>query len=369
MAEQTETPLKVRNKQQRRKAVAPVPLEAMKNLQLSLFQQVLANTDAQRSELSNVIDLWDATPRYSISRTRMNDMRTAEGFLEVAEIPFQYRGREFTAVIYPARIKDKDGKRQSYYPSAREELVEHALRKISMDQQAGFFDAPTYRSGVKFSEHALRKELEEHGHSQRYDEIVEALDILSLASIEIVATDENGDEPFARSSYLTALTGVRRKDYLADRKAKWAAQFHPLVTQSIHRLTYRQFNYNRLMNCRSQLARWLLSQLVLKFIQASHMTPFEMRYSTIKRDSALLDGYKQQRQAVAALDDAWEELRDLKTLHTVRKNEQRGARSKLEDVIYTLHPTGEFIAEQKAANRRKADGDKSVLEIRKGQGE
>ena len=72
---------------------------------------------------------------------------------------------------------------------------------------------------------------------------------------------------------LAALSGIKRKDYEADRSAKWAAQFHPLVTQSIDRVTYRQFNYKRLMKCRSQLARWLLSQLVLKYTQASHITP------------------------------------------------------------------------------------------------
>lgn len=350
----------------RRKAVAPVPETALNNEQLSLFQQVLANTDDQRGELSNAIDLWDATPRYSITRARMNEMRTAEGFLETAEIPFQYRGREFVALVYPARIKGKDGKRQSFYPSAREELVEHALRKISAEQHAGFFDKASYRSGVRFSLHLLRKELEEQGHSLRYDEIIEALDILSLGAIEIVARNEDGDEAFARSTYLAALSGIKRKDYEADRSAKWAAQFHPLVTQSIDRVTYRQFNYKRLMKCRSQLARWLLSQLVLKYTQASHITPFEVRYSTIRRDSALLDGYKLQRQAVVALDDAWEELRELKALHTVKKAEQRGVRAKLVDVIYTLHPTSEFISEQKAANRRKIDGEATALRLVKG---
>jgi hypothetical protein len=351
----------------RRKAVAPVPETALNNEQLSLFQKVLANTEQQRGELSNAVDLWDATPRYSISRVRMNELRTAEGFLPVQEIPFQYRGHEFTAVIYPAQVKGKDGKRQSFYPSAREELVEHALRKISTEQHAGFFDKPSFRSGARFSLHVLRKELEEHGHSLRYDEIIEALDILSLGAIEIVATNEDGDEAFARSTYLSALSGIKRKDYENDRAAKWAAQFHPLVTQSIDRLTYRQFNYDRLMDCRSQLARWLLSQLVLKYTQASHITPFEMRYSTIKRDSALLDGYKLERQAIAALDDAWQELRELKALHTVKKAEQRGGRAKLEEVIYTLHPTSEFIAEQKAANRRKMiDGEAATLRLVKG---
>ena len=344
-----------KKKPTRRKGVAPVSRTAMNNQQLSLFQNFLANTNDEREELSNAVDLWDTTPRYSVSRVRMNAMRTADGFLDILEIPFNYRGRSFTAVIHPARIKDKDGNRQSYYPSAREELIEHALRKISTEQQAGFFDKPSYRAGVKFSLSILRKELEQQGHSLRYDEMIEALDILSLSSIEIVATNEDGDEAFARSTYLAALSGIKRKDYEDDRNAKWAAQFHPLVMQSIDRVTYRQFNYHRLMKCKSQLARWLLSQLVLKYTQAALTNSFEIRYSTIKRDSALLNGYKFERLAVAALDDAFDELKELGALITIRKNEQRGIRSKIEDVIYTLFPSREFTAEQKAANRRQKD--------------
>ena len=213
------------------KVVKPVPEPAFENRQLNLFQNFLANTDGERDSLSNAIDLWDSIPRYAISRLKMNSLRTAEGFLETVEIPFNYRGRSLTAVIHPARVKDKDDNRVSFYPSAREELIEHALRKIAADQQVGFFDQPDYRSGARFSLHALRRELEQKGHSLRYDEIIEGLDILSLATIEITGANPDGETlPFARSSYLSALAGVKRKDLDADPQARWVAQFHPLVT-------------------------------------------------------------------------------------------------------------------------------------------
>lgn len=339
----------------RRKGVAPVADDAFASRQLSLFQGFLANTEDQREALSNAVDLWDSIPRYAVSRARMGAMRTAEGFLPVMELSFNYRGRPLNATIYPAQVKTKDGKRVSFYPSAREELIEHALRKISAEQHNGFFDEPTYRSGARFSLYQLRKELEQQGHSLRYDELIEGLDILSLSAIEIGATNDDGDEAFARSTYLAALTGVKRKDYESDRAKRWVAQFHPLVTQSIDQVTYRQFNYQRLMRCSTQLARWLISQLVLKYTQAAVLNSFEMRYSTIKRDSALLGGYKLERQAVAALDSAWDELTELGALARVVKTEQRGARSKLLDASYVLYPSAEFAAEQRAANRRQRD--------------
>lgn len=340
------------------KRVAPLPDGAFASRQLSLFQGFLANNGDQREALSNAVDLWDNVPRYAISRVRMNAMRTAEGFLPVAELNFNFHGKSLIARIYPAQVKDGTGQWKSYYPGAREELVEHALRKIAAERNCGFFDRAEYRSGVQFSLYQLRTELEQQGHSLRYDQITEALDILSRSSIEIESATDGGDEVFAQSTYLSALSGVRRKDYDANRNVRWAAQFHPLVTQSIDRVTYRQFNYQRLMKCGSQLARWLTVQLVLKYTQASLVNSFEMRYSTIRRDSGLLDGYARERAAISALDDAWEELKALGALATIKKTEQRGLRGKLENVVYTLHPTPEFSAEQRAANRRHGDTDK-----------
>jgi hypothetical protein len=164
------TPFKA--KPPRRKAVAPVASDGFENPQLDLFQGFLANTDDEREALSNAVDLWDNVPRYSVSRSRMTTLRTAEGFLEEIEIQFQYRGRSFKAVIHPARVKDKDGNRTSFYPSAREEIVEHALRKLSAEQQAGFFDKSNARSGVRFSLYALRQELAEQGHALSYDQVI-----------------------------------------------------------------------------------------------------------------------------------------------------------------------------------------------------
>ena len=350
MSEDKKKPVKPRKNQ--------LPAEAFASKQMNLFQNFLANADASEG-LSNAIDLWDMIPRYSVSKLRMASLRTEDGFLDPIEIPFVYRGRPLAAIIHPARIKIKDGGALSFFPGAREELVELALRKISSEQAAGFFDSQGYRSGVRFTLSQLRKELAARGHELRSDEIIQSLDILSLSAIEIVGSD-GSDQAFARSTYLPSLAGVRRQQYEAKSAVKWVAHFHPLVTQSIDHLTYRQFNYHRLMRCRTQLARWLINQLVLKYTQASPMTPFEMRYSTIKRDSALLDGYCLERLAIGFLDRVWEELRELGTIVAIQRTEHRGARAKLLDVCYKISPSREFVAEQKAANRRRLDAQAPV---------
>jgi hypothetical protein len=127
------------------------------------------------------------------------------------------------------------------------------------------------------------------------------------------------------------------------------------VTESINKIAYRQFNYQRLMKCSVQLSRWLINQLVLKYTQASMLNSFDMRFTTIRRDSGLLSGYSRVRDAVAKLDESWEEIKSLGTVTMVNKQDQRGSRGEFKDVVYTIYPSREFVAEQKAANRRQND--------------
>jgi len=334
--------------------------------QLDLFRYFLCGSDDERDRLSNTLDLWDSVPRYSVSRQAMEKMRKASAFPQLMNIPFHYRGRELKAIIQPAWIQDKDDNVIGYYPSANEELIEDALLKIAAEQDRGYFDKTNYRSGVVFTLYMLREELKKRGHARSYQQIVLSLNILARSTIEIrTMVDGKGGEGFAISAYISGLSAVSRGILADDPQAKWIVQFHPLVTQAIDALKYRQFNYAQMMSHCTQLARWLHKQLSLKFTFASLMTSFEMRFSTVKRDSALLDSYKQQRQAIAKLDAAFGELETSGVLMTVKKYEIRGSRDKLEDVTYTLTASREFITQMKAANKRQslavekstADGD------------
>lgn len=349
-------------KKPRRRALKPVPAEAFTNQQLSRFQDFLANTDDERDALSNAIDLWDSIPRYALPRKKQEEIRLPGGFLPIRKVDFQYRTKAYTAQIRPARLEERDKKGKltgatiEYYPSAREELIEHALRKLAAEQYGGFFDKPDYRSGVAFTLYRLRQELAAQGHAMTYEGLAEGLEILHYSQITIIDPESDADDPSLISqAYLPALAKVNKKGRAADPDARWFVQFHGLVTDSINQITYRQFNYQRLMKCSTQLARWLISQLVLKYTQASLHNSFKMQLSTIKRDSGLMNGYSRARDAVAALDDAWQEVKDLGALYQVTKAEQHGPRGKLEDVIYTLYPSLEFATEQKAANRRQKD--------------
>ena len=351
------------------KGTAPLPEEAFNNRQLSLFQSFLANDDAQRDILSNAIDLWDSIPRYSLSRRRQDELRQPGGYLPIRKITFQYRSIPLTAVIRPARLELRDGEGRptgetvEYYPSAREELIEYALRRLATEKTSGFFDDSQPRSGLYFTLYRLRQELATQGHSMTHSDLAEGLDVLSLGGLDIETEGDHdalGVRKFGRATFIVNLAGVKREDLTRNPNARWYVEFHPFVTASIDKIAYRQFNYHRWMQCRGQLGRWLISQLVLKYTQAALSTSFIMKYSTIKRDSGLLDGYKLTRQAVAALDEAWEELKEQGVLTSCTKEEERGARAKLEDVRYTILPTRTFANEQRTANKRQLDAKAAV---------
>jgi hypothetical protein len=304
--------------------------------QLSLFQTFLCNNEGERLQLSNTIELWDSIPRYSVSRQAMDKMRDAGGFLNLLKLQFMYRQSEFNIVIQPALIEEKDKKGNTstvaYYPSANEELVEEALRKLAVDQNKGFFDKAEYISGVVFSLYQLREELKRMGHTRSLEQVKLSLDILARSFIQI-----EGDMPESkntkRSTYLPEVISVTKKDLDADPNAKWLVRFHPLVTNSIEKLSYRQFNYERLMKHSRQLTRWIHKLLIQKYVFASKTKTFEIRYSTIKRDSAMLNNYARERKAQEDCDFCIEELKTDGVLAMYDRRTETGARGKITDIV------------------------------------
>jgi hypothetical protein len=201
--------------------------------------------------------------------------------------------------------------------------------------------------------YALREELAKRGHARSYQQIVMALNILSGSIIEIEARDGEKGEALVKSPYLPSLVAVSKKRLKDDPDAKWMVQFHPFVTDSINQVTYRQFNYHLMMGHSTQLARWLHKQLVLKYTFADFSKPFDIRYSTVKRDSGLLSSYSRERAAIDALETAFRDLQEQKIIGSYERKDITGPRRKLLDVVFKIWPSIEFIKEAKAANKRR----------------
>lgn len=324
--------------------------DAFKSPQLDLFQSFLCNTQDEKDRLSNTVELWDSIPKYSISQQAMNKMRTKEGLLPRLEKEFKYRDQEYKVRITAAIIDTEDGKEKAYYPSSNEELIEDALRKIAAEQYKGFFDKPEYISGVIFSLHLLRNELKRRGHTRSFQEIIKSLQIISGSLIEILLPNSKG---FSRTNYLPSLTAVSRQKLSEDPKAKWVAQFHPLITKSIDNISYRQYNYHQMMSHSTQLARWMHKRLSHSYINASCSTPYITWLSTISRDSGLLE-YKRPHDIVRKFELSLDELKQNNVLHSFsRLDDIRGKRNKILDTKYSLSPHPDFVKDIKAANKRQ----------------
>ena len=332
-----------------------------RSLQLDLFQTFLNNKPEELAGLSNALDFWDSIPRYSLSQQAMSKLRDERGFLNNLELNFRYRGCAMHVSIQAALIKDSDGVTRAYYPSGTEELIEEALRKLAADKWNGNFDAKKEAYGVYFTIYELREELYKRGHGRTFEEIFKSLQILS-GSLMILSGDlpRSNNRAIARSNFFPLLVGVTKQDLSVDPSAKWYVQFHPLASEDITTLRFRQFNYDRLMRGSGSLTRWLIRLITLKFTQASQLVTWETRYTTIKTDSSLLEGFARKRAAQKYLRDCFQELVELELLTAYTTEEILGPRGKVTDIIFKLTPHQKFAAEARAANKRLLDAEKAL---------
>lgn len=120
-------------------AAAPPP-SAFAGTQLSLFQAFLCNTDEERDQLSNTIELWDSIPKYAISQQAMNLIRTKEGLLPRLEKTFVYRKHEYRVRVTPAILDAEGGKGdRAYYKNIERKRKKQAPVLYDYSRRFRFF--------------------------------------------------------------------------------------------------------------------------------------------------------------------------------------------------------------------------------------
>jgi hypothetical protein len=320
--------------------------------QLTLWQTFFPSDAPNKDHdaYSNTAELYDAVPKYFSSKKRMAEQRRDGQFLSSLKHDFRHKNRQYLVKITPARIEEKDGTEREYYPSWREELVEEALKKLACDRLNGVYLNGI--AGVQFTLYELRKELKSRGHDIHLNDLIKSLLICRRTNIVITSTQDDGSEVFMDSSIFPTLVITKRREWEKNPKGtRCYVQFNPLVTHSINRLTYRQFDYAIFMTFQRQLARWFHKRLSHNYTQAALMEPYHIRMSTIVRDSALVNAQRIRDQA-RYIEESLDELAEKNVLLRYSKKVMTTKRKKIEDITYVLTPHPLFVSEITTANKR-----------------
>lgn len=326
---------------------------ANSGVQYDLFAKFFGKPE----NLSNTIDLWDSIPKYSCSARAQSALRDTSNRLPVYQRTFHHRPSPkgdnptftCTVLLQPASIL-VDGNRVDYYPSTDEELVEEVLRKIFADQNFGFHDPARGESWVRFSLNMIRAELANRGRTRSIEEIKRSLEILSRTVLDVTIEGRGSKQTVYTNPIINDLTRVTRDMWKEDRKAMWMVRLPGLLSASINKLTYRQFNYAVLMSLNSQLARWLHKRLSHEYTNAHLNNPYQILFSTIERDSSMLN-HSRRSANMAAVKSAIEDLIKAHVLYTYTE-ERRTEGKAVQDCLYTLIPNSDFVSDIKAANAR-----------------
>jgi len=317
------------------------PSKAIKSLQYDLFSQFVTNDS---ESVSNTVELWENIPKYFFTPAQVKKLRTSEGLANPYKQPYSYNGIDCTLTIQPALIEQEGGDYKAFFPSVTEELVEEALKKILTDQNYSIHDPAKAETWVKFTLYMVQKELKKRGKTRSLDEVKNAIEIMSLCMLTL----SKGKKEIWRGAILQDLITVDREEYMEDSSALHAARLPLFISHAINKLEYRQYNIDRHMSLKTQLARWLYKRFVHRYKQASMIDTYHFMYSDVKAESRLLEGKTERnnyRKMLAALD----ELKAAKVLMWFEVKQVKVG-CKIVNIKYTVTASLDFRTEQKAAN-------------------
>ena len=316
------------------------------------------------AEHSNTIEFYDSIPKYAITTAKQNRLRDDRGNLKPQKVHFVYRPtsmaddgskiipREIPCLmtISPALLEEPDGSYKHYFPSTDEELVEEVLRKMLAEQQYGLHLVDNPETFVRYTVYLIGAELKRRNKTRSHAQIQKAIKILNETKYHIQAEGLPTGFEF-KGSILPEIITKTRSDFINDPKSPSIARFSALVSHGINKMYFRQYNWVRLMDLKSELARWLFKRMAHQYTNAHITVPYRITYSEIDRDSGYLDKTRATRN-FAAVDKAWKELQKSNVVMSVDERKEENGRKVL-DIEYTVRPHPDFKDEIVKANTKR----------------
>lgn len=291
-------------------------------------------------QYSQSIDFYDALPKYDWRHKREYEINEDNSVLERE---FVYKKEKFFCRVTPAVI-EKNGKRVYVYPSRREELVEDAMRKLAVEGAVEKFNDDDI--GIRFTIHGLQDELAKQGHNFDKNTIKESCLVMSKSNIDCIDAKGTG---LISGNFLSGLGLTTSDDWEKYGKAKRCyAQFNHLVSGAIRSGRVRLYNYQKAMQLSDSLSRYLFKRMSANFLQASYADQYTIGLKTVFRDSGRTLSPKMGNN-IRTMVKALECLQDEGHIYGYEKKTHKTG-IKIEDIIYTLYPTENFIKDTVIAN-------------------
>lgn len=332
--------------------------EASESKQLNIFRDVYG---AEKENASNLFLNWDFHPIYCVSRKAQSIIKKNKKSETLPILTHQYEinGKPYELHITPAQIEDGDGSTHFSYPSNREEIIEHVLRRLFMKYFQGVH-IPRDSTWIRFTLKQLKSELNEVGHDTTLQRIKESLDIMLKCSIKIT---DGQKRTYEGGIFLTKLT-VNREEYNRDGRSLWAVRLNDLISRDLEVLDIRQYNSGIFLRSKFSLTRWIYKLLVNQYKNANHNNSFKLKASSLIANYRI--DYKQDRDAWKVIRKSLIELKDIKNItgkNAVIREDFEGqnlsineipvlAGRKKIDIVFEILPSKTFIDYMKACNAK-----------------
>lgn len=337
-------------------------ISAKNSAQLSLWN-FLIDPINDAGKVTKAIQLWDGLPIYTTSKRKQSADRNEDGVLKPIEFEFEAilpvgqsiesfnSGTKEPATrievgkieISPAILKVGKNKDIKYFfPSDREQKIEHALRVISLRAE----NREIKQEGlivVNFTLNMIRTLLSEHKCFMTIAEIVESLYILKKADLKIKT------ETFEYNGGVLIELGITTKEkYEENPHQECFATFNRTISNEIINGLNREIMLAPCFQL-TGLSKWLWLRMATVFTYAGEGQSFNIMYSTIKKQSMRCtypDGFKNYafvEKEIQNLLDA-NLLKDVKIVKTKKGN-------KMVDIKYIAYASDEFAQHIKKSNK------------------
>jgi len=352
------------------KKVSKIP-QPTQSKQFDAFKNLLGDS----GQLSNLIDLWDQIPKYHTpSNVKEHWKETGEIIVYSSQIELD--GDVIDIDVEPALIKDSDGsgKASPFYPGTDEEILEHVLRKLLLEQTLGIHTAKPLSTWVKFNYRILRRELKKIGKTRSHTQIRQSLEIMSSSTVTIKRNGRKVNKMGILANWidqqaefdnpaLSHLEGYQDSDVFT------AVRFSDMLSRGIQSGEISQYDYATGASLNNQLARWIMRRISIKFTNAGldrnlKAISYDLALDTVENESLLLSGIKEDKNKRKKVKNAIAHLVKKGVLyynvdpitHKPEGNESivyEADGMTIHNVVYHLFASRDFITKMKAANKRR----------------